>query len=70
MHKMKEDMNGDPYRHISIALVLRWMNKAWKEIRSRTVSVCFSHCEMQKQLPNSGTAPNNVEEQMNADEDT
>ena len=68
MHKMKEDMNADPYRHISIALVLTWVNKTWKEIRPRTISACFSHCGMQKQFHNSGVAPNNVEEQMNADE--
>ena len=66
MHKMKEDMNADPYRHISIASVLTWVNKAWKEMRPRTISACFSHCG--KQLPNSGTVPNNVEEQVNAGE--
>ena len=44
MHKMKNDMECDPYSSINIALVLTWVCKAWKALRARTISHCFSRC--------------------------
>ena len=48
LHKLKQkfqnEISEDPYKTITIALVICWTTRAWSQVQSRTISRCFSKC--------------------------
>ena len=42
--KFQNENSEDPYKTISIALVICWATRAWNQVQPRTISRCFSKC--------------------------
>ena len=44
MRKLDDDLDYDPFKDITIALVICWFVRAWNKLNTRTISRCFSRC--------------------------
>ena len=48
MHNLKNNMDSNPMRDISIAHAIVWIFRAWSTVKSRTISRYFARCGFKK----------------------
>ena len=54
--KLDADMTCDPYKDITVALVIVWLTRSWMKLNARTISRCFLKCGFRMNEPPSNVA--------------